>query len=500
MFISRSLSIALALTAFSQTSWAGQVTLKSTSSSVELVGEFKGYSNGIYTITSDLGELEVDARTVTCSGDACPEIKSLTSEFIISGNQLLINRLLLPLLESYSFSLDAKLEIDAGSDTKSNIMVTSRDGQKFANISLQPKAGTELQSSFVVKSGTAGVLSKGADMATVIPLAADALIAINSDTNPVKSISLDALQGVLGGSITNWKDLGGPDVSINVYLPQADSDLAKIAKAMGYDISKVTATERFEDLSTLSKVTTNDPYGLGFTNFTNRGAASTLPILGSCGANLRPSSFNISAGSYPATFYHYIETDTATLPIFASEFLNYLEGEQAKSMINHQGYPSLAVFESSLENQGNRIVHGLLSNTTSVPSLDFRAMLKALKTARQLSTVFRFNTDGVTLDPQSKAGFDALISGLFLGNFADQKIIIAGFTGAAGSNSDNKRKSKAQAALVSDLIKAADSDGLLADLQTEVLGFGETSPIACEDTAYGIAINNRVEIWVNGAF
>lgn len=500
MFISRLLSIALAFTVFSQTSWAGQVTLKSTSSSVELVGELKSFNNGIYTITSDLGELEVDARTVTCMGGACPEIESLTSEFTISGEQVLINQLLLPLLESYSLSLDAKLEIDTDPGTKSNIKITGRDGQKLANIILQSKAGTGLKNSLVIKSGTADILSTGAGAATIIPLTTDALIAVTSDTNAVKSISLDALQAVLMGSITNWKDLGGPDVGINLHLPMASSDLAKIAKTMGFDISKVAATERFEDLNTLSKVAANDPYSLGFTNFANRGRANALPLLGSCGANLRPSNFNISAGSYPATFFHYLEADTATLPIFAQEFLSYLEGEQAKSMIDQQGYPSLSIIESSLENQGNRIVHGLLSNTISVPSSDFRSMLNTLKTARQLSTVFRFNADGVTLDPQSKAGFDALISELFLGNFADQKIIIAGFTGATGSIRDNKRKSKAQAALIADLIKAADNNGLLADLQIEVLGFGEVSPVSCEDTAYGIAANNRVEIWIKGAF
>ena len=500
MFLSRLLSITLAFAALSHTAWAGQVTLKSTSSSVELVGAFKAYKNGVYTIETDLGELEVDARTVTCEGNDCPTINSLVSKFAIAGNQALIDTLLVPLLESYSFSLDAKIETAVKSDTKSNIMISAKDGQGFADISVQSGAGDQLKNPLVVKSGTSSALYDKAGKTTITPLALDALVAITSDTNPVKSISLEAIQAVLSGSVSNWKKLGGPDVAINLYLPQKTSALAKTANALGFNISKVKAIERFDDLNELSKTVANDPYGFGFTNFANRRNATLLPVLGSCGASVRPNSFSISTGSYPATFHHYLEADVANLPIFAREFLSYLTGGQAKSLIERQGYPSLSISETGMENQGNRIIYSLLATSKSVPSSEFRTMLKTLKTARQLSVVFRFDADGATLDIQSKATLDALLSELFLGNFADQKILIVGFTGASGSTSENKRKSKATAELVSGLIKNADSGGLFADLQVETLGFGEASPLACEDTAHGIATNNRVEIWVKGAF
>ena len=413
----------------------------------------------------------------------------------------MIDSLLEPLLESYSFSLDAKIEISVKSDTKSKIMITAEDGQGFADITVQSGAEEgQLKNLIEVKSNVPSALTGKTDKARVTPLALDALVAITSDTNTVKSISLDAMRSVLSGSISNWKSLGGPDVTINLYLPQKTSDLAKTSNAMGFDISKVKATERFDDLTELAKVVANDPYGLGFINFASRRNATLLPVLGSCGASVRPSSFSIATGSYPATFQHYLEADVANLPIFAREFLSYLTRGQAKSLIERQGYPSLSISETSMENQGNRIIHSLLATSKTVPSSEFRTVLKTLKTARQLSTVFRFDADGIALDLQSKVAFDTLISELFLGNFADQTIMVVGFTGAEGGTRENKRNSETTAKLVSDLIKNADSDGLLADLKIETLGFGEASPIACEDTAQDIATNNRVEIWVRGAY
>jgi phosphate transport system substrate-binding protein len=501
MLLPRLLTAVLALFTFSGGVWAEPITLKSTTSSVELVGELKSFDNEIYIIETDLGQLEVDARTVTCIGASCPKIKNLASEISISGDQAVINQLLIPLLESYSFSLDANIETSIETDAKSNIKIVGADEQEFANISINATNDSETdQYTLLMKSGTIDVISSSEEQASITPVAADALIAVTSDTNAVRSISLKALQDVLSGTVKNWKAIGGPDVTINVYLPSESSSLSSIAKEMGFDLTSSGSVERFDDLEELSKAVANDPYGLGFVNFANLRTTRALPILGNCGAYVQPTAFNIATGSYPASFYHYVQTNSETPPIFAREFLSYLGEAPAKSMVDRQGYPSLSVFENGLENQGNRVVHGLLSTAKSVPVTEFRSMLNTLNGARQLSTVLRFKPGTTDLDPQSSAALEALVSDLFLGNYADQTILAVGFTEAEGSTGENKRSSKAAAQLISRYIKDADSGDLLADLQIEVYGFGEASPLACEDAPDGAATNNRVEIWVKDNF
>lgn len=507
MFFSRLLAITLALSMFSGSAWADPITLKSTSSSVELVGQLISFDKEVYVIETDLGQIEVDARTVTCIGASCPEINSLASEASIYGDQTLINQLLIPLLESYSFSLDANIETTIETDTKSSIKIVGKDGQEFANISVRTNADEKLEAgismfrdALLVKSGSAEMMAAAKENADVTAVAADALIAITSETNPVRTISLDGLRSVLTGGITNWKDLGGPDANINVYLPTKNSALVKIAKEFDFDANASVTAERFADLEELSKVAANDPYGLGFTNFANLRTARALPIVDKCGAYIRPTAFNIASGSYPASFYHYVQTKSKMLPIFAREFLGYIEEAPARTMIDRQGYPSLSIFEKGLENQGNRVVHGLLATEKSVPVAEFRSMLNELNGARQLSTVLRFASGTTDLDPQSAAALKALISELFLGNYADQTLMTVGFTDSEGNTGENKRSSKAAAQLISRYIKDADSGDQLADLQIEVLGFGEASPLACEDTPQGIARNKRVEIWVKDNF
>lgn len=494
-------SLALSITAVS--AWAGQITLKSTTSSVELVGELQSFTNGIYLIETELGELEVDARTVTCTGASCPKIQSLSSKISILGEQDLIQQLLIPLLESYSFSLDANIETKTKNKTQTTIKVISQGGQEYANISVQSKSYKKLnnqtadtKNALIITSSTMEIIAESAKDGNVTPLAADAFIAITSDTNSVKTISLSALQNILSGKTTNWKDVGGPDIGINLYLPKDDSGLQTIAKNMGYTASKFTKAQRFDSLKELSMAAASDPYGLGFTNFSNLHDANALAISGGCGAYIKPSAFNILAGSYPITYYHYLKTRSKTIPLFAREFLTYLESTQAKDTINQLGYPSLSVFENSLDNQGNRIAYGLMATSKTVPVTEYRAMMNTLIGARQLSTVLRFKAGSLDLDVQSAAALEALVSELFLGNYADQTLLILGFTDAEGSTAENKRNSKAAAKLISRYIKDADSGNQLSDLQIKAQGFGEASPLVCEDTPMGAATNNRVEIWV----
>ncbi|MDH5179872.1 MAG: phosphate ABC transporter substrate-binding protein [Gammaproteobacteria bacterium] len=53
-----------------------------------------------------------------------------------------------------------------------------------------------------------------------IPVAWDALVVIVHSSNPVDSITFDQLKGIYLGKIKNWKELGGPDRPLELYIRQ----------------------------------------------------------------------------------------------------------------------------------------------------------------------------------------------------------------------------------------------------------------------------------------
>lgn len=68
---------------------------------------------------------------------------------------------------------------------------------------------------------------KAAEENGVVPyeivIGIDGLSVITHGHNPVKSLTVDQIGGIFRGDITNWKDVGGPDMAISLYGRQANS-------------------------------------------------------------------------------------------------------------------------------------------------------------------------------------------------------------------------------------------------------------------------------------
>lgn len=79
---------------------------------------------------------------------------------------------------------------------------------------------------------------------------------------------------------------------------------------------------------------------------------------------------------------------------------------------------------------------------------------------------------------------------LVLEEFDKTLVVVAGHTDSSGSNSFNQGLSERRAQSVSTYLNSA---GIIAD-RLEIIGFGETQPIASNKTKAGKELNRRVEI------
>lgn len=79
---------------------------------------------------------------------------------------------------------------------------------------------------------------------------------------------------------------------------------------------------------------------------------------------------------------------------------------------------------------------------------------------------------------------------LVLKEFDKTLIVVAGHTDSTGSDALNQRLSERRAQSVSTYLKTA---GVITD-RIEMIGFGETQPVASNDTQSGKELNRRVEI------
>jgi outer membrane protein OmpA-like peptidoglycan-associated protein len=99
-----------------------------------------------------------------------------------------------------------------------------------------------------------------------------------------------------------------------------------------------------------------------------------------------------------------------------------------------------------------------------------------------------FSSGNANIDQSFLSVLDSVV--LVLQEFDKTLVVVAGHTDSTGSDTMNQRLSERRAQSVSNHLNAA---GVIID-RIEVVGFGETQPIASNDTEANKELNRRVEI------
>jgi outer membrane protein OmpA-like peptidoglycan-associated protein len=99
-----------------------------------------------------------------------------------------------------------------------------------------------------------------------------------------------------------------------------------------------------------------------------------------------------------------------------------------------------------------------------------------------------FPSGNANIDQSFLSVLDSVV--LVLQEFNKTLIVVAGHTDSSGSNALNQSLSERRAQSVSTYLNNA---GVIID-RIEVIGFGETQPVASNNTKAGKELNRRVEI------
>src|SRR6056297_579003 len=228
-------ALAVAGPAMAQDGGDRTVTLRSFDGFTQLRGELVEFSNGVYVIDTRLGTLEVDANQVECDGPACPALYALDEEFGVFGSNTIGAALMPALIEGYAEELGVTLVRELGAEDNERLfrLVNAQD-QELAAIDLESRGSGTSYAALADGRAAIGMSSRQIDEDEVtllgdagIPdprdtefenvVALDGLLIITHQDNPIKSISLSEIAQVFAGQITNWSELGGPDMDITVY-------------------------------------------------------------------------------------------------------------------------------------------------------------------------------------------------------------------------------------------------------------------------------------------
>lgn len=189
---------------------------------------------------------------------------------------------------------------------------------------------------------------------TLHPVGWDALTIITHKENPLTALSTEQIRDLYLGKITNWKELGGADAPIHLYVRQGR------ISGVGYAIRQYLFKDSQVDFVTqyvvpssgpLEKAVETDPLAIGITGVSSarKRAVNLVAIDGK-----EPSYENVRDGKYGLYRPLYLVSSPAPTPQVQA-FIDFAQSEAGREVMRKNG---TVPYRDAPKLMGNMLVYG----------------------------------------------------------------------------------------------------------------------------------------------
>ncbi|MBK5072987.1 phosphate ABC transporter substrate-binding protein [Budviciaceae bacterium CWB-B4] len=166
------------------------------------------------------------------------------------------------------------------------------------------------------------------------PFAIDGVAVVVNDANSVKSVSREQLSEIFAGKISNWKQLGGTDAAISLYVREDGSGTREVfeEKALnkGTEISRANVVNSNGAMKTAIVQDKNAIGYVGIGHLDNTLQGLTID-------GMVPSQENAANGSYKVTRLLYMNTKGQPQGL-TKAFIEYIYSPEGTLIIEKSGY------------------------------------------------------------------------------------------------------------------------------------------------------------------
>lgn len=166
------------------------------------------------------------------------------------------------------------------------------------------------------------------------PFAVDGVATVVHADNPVSALTSDQIKAVFAGTVTNWKDLGGPDASINVYTRDEASGTRDVfwKKLLGKG-PIVASANVVASNGAMKSAVSRDPNAMGYVSIGHLDETVKAPDLDGIAVNQQTAA----DGSYPVVRKLYMNTKGEPTGIVKA-FIDYVMGPEGAGIVTASGY------------------------------------------------------------------------------------------------------------------------------------------------------------------
>ncbi|MEO1314379.1 MAG: phosphate ABC transporter substrate-binding/OmpA family protein, partial [Pseudomonadota bacterium] len=312
------------------------------------------------------------------------------------------------------------------------------------------------------------------------------------------ALSLDDLAAIFSGKVTNWSQLGGPNLPILAHTPGLTSGARTIFQeqvlaplSTGFsERSKIVPSEKV-----LADLVATTPGAIGLISATQPHNARAIDILEVCGIRRPANEFTVKTHEYPLQRRLRLFTDNTDLPDLARGLLDFTLTPAADMLIQDAGFMSLDVQRERAGNATERFTRAVATASGTEQARLLNTMVEELRGARRLSTTFQLSDPTDQPDAIALRDMDRLVSFLTRPENAGRDVFLVGFSDNQSDLSQTAQDARVRAATIGQaLIQRAGPEG--SALRLRATGYGELLPVACNNTEQGRELNRRVEVWL----
>lgn len=164
--------------------------------------------------------------------------------------------------------------------------------------------------------------------------ALDGVGVVVNPKNTVTSMTKQQLKNIFSGKVSNWKELGGADKSINVYTRDNASGTREVFFEKGLDKGDISTKANFvASNGAMKTAVAGDPFGIGYVSVGHMDE-SVAPVAID---GVPPSLENVKSGNYKIARGLYSNTKGAPAPL-VKEFINFLYSASGERIISDNGF------------------------------------------------------------------------------------------------------------------------------------------------------------------
>lgn len=186
--------------------------------------------------------------------------------------------------------------------------------------------------------------SRGIEMIDHVIGSYGVAVIVNTN-NPVRNLSRQQVRDLFTGVVRNWKQLGGPEAPVHLYIrdPISATHLGFRELAME-NKPYAQAAQTFTNYAQLVEAVVQDPSGIGYSSM---GLAARAGVTALSISGMPASVISVNEGQYPYARFLRLYTDKNKESPAASDFIHFVLSKRGQKIVDQMGF--VRAFEPRLD-------------------------------------------------------------------------------------------------------------------------------------------------------